>query len=75
MMSLFPSVLKYNLVFQVPIQTPDIYGVSLVAQTIKDLSETQETQVRPLVRGDPLEKEWQPTPIFLPGEFHRQRAW
>ena len=21
-----------------------------------------------------LEKEWQPTPVFLPGEFHRQRS-
>ena len=22
---------------------------------------------------DPLEKEWQPTPVFLPGESHGQR--
>ena len=22
---------------------------------------------------DPLEKEWQPTPVFLPGKFHGQR--
>ena len=22
---------------------------------------------------DPLEKEWQPTPVFLPRESHRQR--
>ena len=21
-----------------------------------------------------LEKKWQPTPVFLPGEFHRQRS-
>ena len=23
---------------------------------------------------DPLEKEMQPTPVFLPGEFHGQRS-
>ena len=23
---------------------------------------------------DPLEKKWQPTPVFLPGEFHGQRS-
>ena len=34
----------------------------------------QETQVRPLGQEDPLEKEWLPTPLFLPGEFHEQRS-
>ena len=23
---------------------------------------------------DPLEKEWQNTPVFLPGKFHAQRS-
>ena len=23
---------------------------------------------------DPLEKAWQPTPVFLPGEFHGQKS-
>ena len=27
-----------------------------------------------LGQEDPLEKGMQPTPIFLPGEFHRQRS-
>ena len=31
-------------------------------------------QVRSLGQEDPLEKEWQPTPVFLPGGFHRQRS-
>ena len=26
------------------------------------------------IAGDPLEKEWQPTPVFLHGEFHGQRS-
>ena len=36
----------------------------------------QETQVWSLGQEDPLEKgrrEWLPTPVFLPGESHRQR--
>ena len=34
----------------------------------------QETQVQPLGQEDPLEKEMEPTPVFLPGEFYRQRT-
>ena len=33
---------------------------------------TQETQVPSLGWEDPLEKEWQPTPVFLPRESHGQ---
>ena len=28
-----------------------------------------------LVRKIPWRREWQPTPIFLPGEFHGQSQW
>ena len=35
----------------------------------------QETQFRFLGGEDPLERAWQPTPVFLPGEPHEQRAW
>ena len=34
----------------------------------------QETWVRSLGWEDPLEKEMQPTPVFLPGESHGQRS-
>ena len=34
----------------------------------------QETQVQSLAWEDPLEKEWQPTLVFLPGEFPGQRS-
>ena len=27
-----------------------------------------------LGQEDPLEKQWLPTPVFLPGEFHGQRS-
>ena len=34
----------------------------------------QETQVWPVSGEDPLEKEWQPTPVFLSGKSHGQRS-
>ena len=47
---------------------------SFVAQTVKNLPAVQETQVRSLALEDALEKEWLPTPVFLPREFHGQRS-
>ena len=41
---------------------------------VKILSVTQETWVQSLVREIPRRREWQPIPIFLPGEFHGQRS-
>ena len=36
----------------------------------------QKTQIRfdPWVRKIPWRREWQPTPVFLPGESHGQRS-
>ena len=50
-----------------------ISRASLVAQMVKNLPPVQETWVQSLDWEDPLEKEMQSTPIFLPGKFHRQR--
>ena len=47
---------------------------SLVAQIVKRLPATQETQVRFLGLEDPLEKKMAPTPVFLPGKAHGQRS-
>ena len=41
---------------------------SLVAQMVKNLPAMQETWVLSLGWEYPLEKTWQPTPVFLPGE-------
>ena len=38
------------------------------------MQEPQESQVRSLGREDPLERAWQPTSEFLPGESHGQRS-
>ena len=45
-----------------------------VGQMVKNLPARQETWVRSLGGEDPLEKGMQPTPEFLPGEFHGQRS-
>ena len=41
---------------------------------IKNLPAVQETWVQFLVGKIPWRKEWQPNPVFLPGEFHGQRS-
>ena len=42
---------------------------------VKNLPATWETRVQSLGWEDALERrEWQPTPVFLPGEFHGQRS-
>ena len=48
---------------------------SLVAQMVKNLPAVQESQVQSLSWEDPLEKEWQPTPVFLPGGYMDRGAW
>ena len=44
-----------------------------MAQTVNNMPAMQETQIQSLGQEDPWRKKWQPTPLFLPGEFHRQR--
>ena len=51
-----------------------ISWASLIAQLVKNLPAMQEIQVGFLGWEDPLEKEWLPIPVFLPGEFHGQRS-
>ena len=46
----------------------------LVVQTVKDLPAMWEPWIRSLGWEDPMEKEMQATPVFLPGEFHGQRS-
>ena len=49
------------------------YFALLVAQMVKNLFSMRETPVWSLSQEDPLEKGMAATPVFLPGEFHRQR--
>ena len=47
---------------------------SLVSQMVRNLLALQETQFPSLGWEDPLENEWQLTPVFLLGEFYGQRS-
>ena len=44
-----------------------VLGASMVAQMVKNLPAMQETRVL-------WRRNWQPTPVFLPGESHGQRS-
>ena len=46
---------------------------SLVVQLVKNLPAMQETRFNPWVGKMPWRREWLPTPVFLPGEYHGQR--
>ena len=45
-----------------------------MAQTVKHLSTMREIWVLSLGWEDPLEKEWQSTPVLLPGKSHGQKS-
>ena len=46
----------------------------LVAQTVKNLPKHRKPRFDPLVGKVLWRREWQPTPVFLPGEAHGQRS-
>ena len=60
--------------------SPTIYTLraSLVVQMIKNLPvnarDAGEGGFDPWVGKIPLSRKWQPTPVFLPGEFYGQRS-
>ena len=47
---------------------------SIMYGGISGKEETQETRVRPLGQKIPWRRNWQLTPVFLPGECHGQRS-
>ena len=60
------SLLRYNL-HTVKMTSPS-------GSDGKNLPAVQEAQGQSLSPEDPPEMEWLPTPVFFPGEFHRQRS-
>ena len=50
-----------------------VLRASLVAQMVKNLPATQRPGFNPWIGKIPWKREWLPTPLFLPGEFHGQR--
>ena len=47
---------------------------SLVAQMVKNMHAVQENGFYPWVGNIPWRRNWQPTPVFFPGEFCGQRS-
>ena len=47
---------------------------TLVAQRIKKLPIMQRLRLSPWLGKIPWRREWQPTPVFSPGELHEQRS-
>ena len=47
---------------------------ALMAQVVKNLPASQETQVWSLGQEDPCRRKWQLAPVFLPGKSHGQRS-
>ena len=48
--------------------------LAIMSWVVKNPPVMQETQVPSLDQEDPWRRECLPTPVFLPGEFHRQRS-
>ena len=51
-----------------------IHGLPWISQLVKNPPAMQETPVQFLGQEDPPEKGKATTPVFLPGESHRQRS-
>ena len=51
-----------------------IVGASLVVQMMKNLPVVQGPRFDPWVGTIPWRREWPPTLVFLPGEFHGQSS-
>ena len=52
----------------------NLVWASLVAQTVKRLPTTRETQFDNWVGKIPWRRKWQPTPVFMPGKSHGPRS-
>ena len=74
--SLTDSLFFFLIAQKSPLNFSALYycSTSLVAQMAKNLPAMWETWVQCLGKIDPLRREWLPTPVFLPGEFHGQRS-
>jgi len=51
-----------------------MFRASLLAQTVNNCLQCRRPWFNPWVRKIPWRREWLPTPVFLPGEFHGQKS-
>ena len=47
---------------------------TLLPQSVKNLPACRKCQFDSWVEKFPWRRKWQPTPVFLPGEFHGQKS-
>ena len=52
----------------------EICGSKETGETVKNPPACRRPGFSPWVRKIPWRREWLPTPVFLPGEFHGQRS-
>ena len=45
-----------------------------ICTVVKSLSDCGRPEFNPWVRNIPWRRNWQPTPVFLPGESHGKRS-
>ena len=62
-------------IFLLYIQMYNIWDNDAISKLrIEIFSDCESCNAGSLGQEDPLEEEWQPTPVILPGEFHGQRS-
>ena len=52
----------------------EVFQLALVAKNPCQRKRHKRLRFNPLVGKIPWRRAWQPTPVFLPGEFHEQRS-
>ena len=67
-MQIYVKTYKANLAFL----KNNLFMFYHTAQSVRNMPAVQETQAQSLGQEDPCRREWQSTPVFLPGEFHGQ---
>ena len=65
-----PKSCSLNAINDLPVKAGDFP----VVQMVKNLLQCRRLRFNPWVRKSPWRRKWQPTPVFLPGEFHGQRS-
>ena len=74
---LFSSVRLFTTPWTAAYQPPvhGIFQTRVLEWVATAFSSMQETGVQFLGWEDPWRRKWQPTPVFLPGQFHQNHRW
>ena len=67
-------VVIWDTLYLLNLSTIQIFVLSTVAQMVKNLPAVGRPRFDPWFVKILWRREWLPTPVFLPGEFHGQRS-